>query len=109
MQAEAAVGHADQLAKLEAEREAAKKSRAYFSQVASEAQDESYACETEGARLGKVASARAYRMKAGEFAALVLDLSQQIAELHARAAPVVVTAEQAAAQDDTMNFRSVPA
>lgn len=95
------------LAQLNAELAQAKQSRAYFSQVASEAQDDSYAAETEGQRMAKRASAASYRKTAGRFAERILEIHREIADLEI--APALVTAAQAEAVDDTHSFRPVAA
>lgn len=89
---------AERIAQLKAELAQAKQSREYFSQIASETQDDSYAAQSEGERMGKVALASTYRQTAGRFSARILDIAREIAELE--------TAEAYAAVDETIGALS---
>ncbi len=95
---------ADCLAQLNQELAQARTSRAEYDRLATEAQDESYAQQSEQARHAWVMQATRYRAQAVSAARRVHELVQEIAALEAGPAPVAATAQQAAAQDDTFNF-----
>lgn len=100
-------GRTARIAQLNTELAEAKKQREYFSRVASEQQDQSYEEHAHGAKMACVAAAAGYRKTAGRFAERILEIHREIAKL--AEASGLVTAAQAAAVDDTMNFRAVEA
>lgn len=92
---------ADRLAQLDVEIAAAEQGRDLYNQLADEARDQSYEESAPQARDAYMGHATRLRAQAMGFATKVFELRTQRKALEA--APVVLTAEQCADIDDTMN------